>query len=197
MTRHHRKSKHHKKKRLPFWKAVSRYGFGNALSYELRKPRRYPRYPIWFIPMLVSMVILAIILYNYPIDFLILLFYILELIVVGYMMYRLIKRLDRIKIRRGNLLRLWGLKILSGLISVIGILIIYYVLVMFFWSSLEIILNQEGIISQIVMFGNEWNTPFVIPFMFLIIGGGLLFIGAYLLFKFKMKAGNVIWVGRF
>jgi hypothetical protein len=141
------------------------------------------------------MVILAIILYFYPIDNLPLLFYILELIVVGYMMYRLIKILDRIRIR-GSLLRLWGLKILSALISVIGIVIIYYVLVLFFLSSFEMLLNQQGIISQIVMFGNDWNTPFVIPFMLLIIGGGLLFIGAYLLFKFKMKSGNVIWVGR-
>lgn len=194
MARGHRG--HHHKKRLPFWKAVSRYGFGSALSYELRKPRRYPRYPIWFIPMLISMVILAFILYYYPIDYLPILFYILELIVVGYLMYRLLKRLNRFRIK-GNLLRLWGLKILSALVSVIGVIIIYYVSILFLFTSIEILLNQESLITQIMIFGNEWNTPFVIPFLFIIIGVGLLFIGAYLLFKFKMKTGNVIWVGRF
>lgn len=192
MARHNRRRpiKHHRKKRLPFWKAVNRYGFGNALRYELRNPRRYPKYPIWFIPMLISMVIIAIILYYQPIDYVPILFYILEIIAVGYMMFRLLKRFDRIRIR--GTLQLWGLRLLSVVVSVIGIIIIYYVLFAFFLTSLEIILNQEGLISQVVMFGNEWHTPLVIPFMFLIIGSGLLIIGAYLLFKFKIRAGHIV-----
>jgi hypothetical protein len=110
-------------------------------------------------------------------------------------MYRLIKRLDRIGIK-GSLMRLWGLKLLSGLVSIIGIYIIYMVLFSFLLTSFEVLLNQKSTISQIVILGNEWNTPFVIPFMLLIVGCGLLFIGGYLFFKFKLKSGNVIWVGR-
>jgi len=192
----YRKPRRHHKKRLPFWKAVNRYGFGNALSYELKHKRRYPKYPIWFIPLLVSMIVVAIILFYFPNELISLLFYILELIAVGYMIIRLLFSINRIRIR-GSLLRLWGLRLLSALVSAVGLMIIFYVLFAFFLTSLEILLNQEGLISQVVMFGNEWNTPLVIPFMLLIIGCGLLFIGAYLMFKFKMKSGNVIWIGRF
>ena len=189
-------ARHHKKKRLSFWKAVSRYGFSNAFSYEIRKPRRYPEYPIWFIPLIISMVIIAIILYYYPMYFISYLFYILEIIVVSYMMFRLLKRLNRIRIS-GNLLRLWGLRLLSGLVSAFGIFILIYVYIAFLIVPFENFLGQTSIISHMIVFGYQWNTPFIIPLALEIIGFSLCLIGAYLLFKFKMKAGQVIWVGRF
>jgi len=57
-------------------------------------------------------------------------------------------------------------------------------------------LNQESIFSMIITFGYAWHTPYIIPLFLEVIGLGLCIIGAYLLFKFKMKSGNVIWVGR-
>ena len=60
----------------------------------------------------------------------------------------------------------------------------------------NVLLGQESIISHIVTFGYQWNVPYIIPFGLEIIGLGLCLIGAYLLFKFKIKSGNVIWVGR-
>lgn len=195
MTRYHH-GHHHHKPRIPFWEGVKRFGFLNALKYEFRHPRRYPWYPFWFTPMIVPILILAVILFLYANDYLSYLFYLLEIIVVGYMMYRLIKRLDRIHIR-GSLLRLWGLRLLSVLVSAIGLVMLYFILIMFFLAPLETLLNQESAITQFVMFGNQWNTPFVIPLIFEVIGIGLLLIGAYLLFKFKMHSGNVIWIGRF
>jgi len=181
---------------MKFWEAVRKIGFKRALSYEIRHPRHHPWYPIWFYPMLLSMIIIAIIFYYYPIDYVPYLFYILEIIIVSYLMYRLLKRLNRIRIR-ASLLRLWGLKILSGLVSVIGLIIIYFVLISFLFVPFESLLNQESIITQFVTFGHQWNTPYVIPLLLEIIGIGLCAIGAYLLFKFKMQAGQVIWVGRF
>ena len=198
MGRPHKKSRRHphRKHRMKFWEAVRENGFIRALRFEIKHPRHYPWYPIWFYPMLISMVIIAIILYYYPIDYVPILFYILEIIAVGYMMYRLLKRLNRIRIR-ASLLRLWGLKILSGLVSAIGIIIVIFVWISFMIIPLERLLNQESIITQFITFGHQWNTPYVIPLLLEIIGIGLCAIGAYLLFKFKMKSGQVIWIGRF
>jgi hypothetical protein len=197
MARFHRKNyKSHYDHKLPFWKATGRYGFLNALKYEFKHPRKYPYYPIWFIPMIISMVLIAIISYFYSNGYLSFIFYLFEIIAIGYMLFRLLLNLNRIRIK-GDLLRLWGLKILSGIISAIGIIIIFFVWIMFFIAPLEMLLNQESIISQLVIFGNEWNTPYVIPLFLEVIGIGLCFIGAYLLFKFKMRSGNVIWIGRF
>lgn len=197
MGRPHKKSRRHphRKHRMKFWEAIRKIGFKRALSYEIRHPRHYPWYPIWFYPMLISMVIIAIILYYYPIDYAPYLFYILEIIIVGYMMYRLLKRFDRIKIR-GSILKLWGLKILSGLVSAIGLVILYFVLISFFLTPFEILLNQESLITQMVTFGYQFNIPFIIPLLLSIIGIGMCAIGAYLLFKFKITSGNIIWVGR-
>jgi len=196
MNRHHKKgSRRYRPRRNHFWRGVKRYGFTSALKWEFKHPRKYPQYPIWFIPMLVSMVILSIILYFYPIDNLPILFYILEIIVVSYMMFRLLKRLHRIRIK-GDLLRLWGLKILSALITAFGFVIIYFNLVMFMLVPVESLLNQKSIITDIVTFGHQWHTPFIVPLALESIGLGLIIIGAFLLFKFKMQSGNVIWVGR-
>jgi len=174
---------------------VKKYGFTRALRWEFKHPRKYPQYPFWFFPMIISMVIIAIFLYFYTVAYLPIVFYVFELIVIGYLIFRLIKRLNRIRIK-GSILRLWGLKILSLLISGIGILLIYYTMFMFFLTSIETLLYQKSLISEIVFFGHQFNTPLVIPLALLIVGVGLCIIGAYLLFKFKMKSGNVIWVGR-
>ena len=194
MTKRRIKPRRHKK-RLPFWKAVKHFGFRNALSYELRNPRRYPRYPIWFNPMLISMVILATILYFYPIDYIPILFYILEIIVVSYMMFRLIKRLDRIRIK-GSLLSLWGLRLLSGVVSAFGLYILLYVYFTILIYPFISFLGEKSIITYLVIFGYQWNTPFITPLALEVIGVGLCLIGAYLLFKFQMKSGNIIWIGR-
>ena len=178
-----------------FWKGVKKYGFKSALKWELTHPRKYPQYSIWFIPLLISMVILAIILYFNSLDYVSYLFYILEIIAVGYMMLRLLKRLNRIRIK-GDLMRLWGLRLLSALVSGFGLFIIIYVWITFLIYPLESTLGQKSIMTDIIVFGYQWNTPNIIPLALEVVGLGLCLIGAYLLFKFKMKSGNVIWVGR-
>ncbi|MFO7678140.1 MAG: hypothetical protein R6V50_07165 [Thermoplasmatota archaeon] len=185
----------HRKPRIPFWKAVKRFGFMNSLKFELRKPRRYPRYPIWFIPLLISMVLLAIILYFYPIDYLPILFYILQVIVVSYLIFRLLKRFNRIRVKKRNLLRQWGLKVLSALISVIGICMIYYLFIFVLLMPLESLMGHESFITHIMVFGYQWNTPYIIPLALLTVGIGLLFIGAFLLFKFTITVSDFI-IGR-
>lgn len=185
----------HRKPRIPFWEAVKRFGFMNSLKFELRKPRRYPRYPIWFIPLLISMVLLAIFLYFYPMDYLPILFYILQVIVVSYLIFRLLKRLNRIRVKKHNLLRLWGLKLLSALVSVIGICMIYYLFIFVLLMPLESLLGHESFITHIMVFGYQWNTPYIIPLGLLTIGIGLLFIGAFLLFKFTVRVSDFI-IGR-
>lgn len=178
-----------------FWKGVKKYGFISALKWEFKHPRRYPLYPIWYFPLLISMIIISVILYFYPIDYMSTIFYISEIIAVGYLIFRLIKRLDRIRIK-GSALRLWGLRLLSALVSAIGILILFYVWVSFLIMPFESFLGQQSIISHLVVFGYQWSTPFIIPLALEVIGLGLLLIGAYLLFKFKITSGNIIWVGR-
>jgi len=191
-----RGKRHHNnhKKRLPFWRAVSRWGFSNAFRYELRHPRRYPYYPIWFIPLVITWVLIAIFLYYYYLDILIILFYVIEIILASYLMYRLIKRFDKIRIR-GSLLRLWGLKILSGLISALGIYLLIFMLLMFPLAIIENLVGGASLFTSIITFGYQWHTPYVIPLLVEIIGIGLCMIGAYLLFKFKIQSGNIIWVG--
>jgi hypothetical protein len=200
MNKYHRKIKRleknkYKKKTSSFWKAVSRYGFGDTWKYEMKHPRRYPRYPLWFIPILISMVIISVIQFFFNIEYLPLAFYVLEIVAVSYLLIRLVKRFDRIKIN-GSYLRLFGLRILSGLISAFGIILLFFTYFTYTFSMLETMVNQTSFFSQIITFGYEWNTPYIVPLLLEMIGLGLCIIGAYLLFKFKMKSGNVIWVGR-
>lgn len=193
MARHHRKPR--RSRRNYFWKGVKRYGFMSSLKWEFKHPRKYPQYPIWFIPMLISMVIIAIILFFHPLEYIPILFYILEIIVVSYMMFRLIKRLNRIRFK-GNTLRLFGLKILSGLITVFGLFLLYFTWISFMIVPFEKLLNQESFITQIMTFGHQWQTPYIVPLGLEVIGIGLCVIGAYLLFLFKINTGHFIWVGR-
>ncbi len=198
MVRQKRKPRRHHsrpKRRLPFWEAVNRYGFSSALRYEFRTPRKYPKYPIWFIPMIVSMVFIAIILMLYPIDYFPYIFYLFEIIVVGYLIYRLLKKFDRIRIRGSNL-RLYGLKMLSALVSLFGIYLITIPLIFIPFSFFERAINQESIFTQITTFGSQWHTPYIVPLFLMILGFGLCLIGSYLFFKFQRGSGNIIWVGR-
>jgi len=60
----------------------------------------------------------------------------------------------------------------------------------------ESVFNQESIISQIITFGSQWQTPYIVPLFLEIFGIGLCVIGAYLFFKFQRLTGGFIWVGR-
>lgn len=168
MTRYHRKPRRPRrhKKRLPFWKAATKYGFRRALKYEIDHSRRYPLYPIWFFPTIILMFLIAIILMNYYIDFLPIIFYISEVIVVGYLAIRLLKRLDRIRIKRRNHLRLFGLRILSGLVSIFGIFLLIFTWISFPIAQFESLFNQETIFTRIVTFGSQWQEVFPILFLF-------------------------------
>jgi len=174
---YYRRKKYHRTKRLSFWKSVPRYGFHNAWQYEKRHPRHYPLYPLWFSPTLIAMVVIAVILLFYNIEYLPMLFYLLEIVVISYLLFRLIKKLDKINIKR-SILRLYGLKILSVLISVFGIYILLFTVFTFTFSMLETMLNQESIFSMIITFGYAWHTPYMIPLFLEVIGLGLCIIEA-------------------
>ena len=83
MTKRNRKSRRspHPKTRMKFWEAVKKIGFKRALRYEIRHPPKYPKYPIWFIPMLISMVVIAVFLFFIPIEYLPILFYLFEIVI--------------------------------------------------------------------------------------------------------------------
>ena len=101
MAKRGRKPKRHshRKPRMKFWEAVKKIGFKRAFRYEIRHPRKYPWYPIWFYPMLISMVALAVFLFFIPIGYLPFLFYLFEIIIIFYMVFRVLKRFNRIRIK--------------------------------------------------------------------------------------------------
>ena len=115
-------------------------------------------------------------------------FYICEIIIISYLMFKLLKRLD--KIYFGNDLRLFRLKILSGLISFIGILIFTFMMIV------PVFALFDTNISSILHFGTTFHLPLTSTIFFGTIGFGMTIIGAYLYFKFQRKTGNLVWFGR-
>jgi len=175
-----------------------------------RKISRF-RIPIWFLVIFVTLIVITIIESLYVIkifslDVLGIIFYLLEMIVIGYVFYRLLKRFDRIHI--GTDMSLFGLRILSGIISVIGA----YFLIMFLIFGLPILLsdlssNLEsmqwmynifgiGPLFSIFTFGIRFGLPYTGLILYISITLGMVLIGGYLFFKFQRRTGRFIWVGK-
>ena len=188
MRRYRRKPR----KPLTFWEAVKKYGFWNNLFYRIRKARISP----WFYLSIIMMIIIPIILAYYYIDILVIIFYLFEIIAVGYLVWKLLKKLDRIRVNRRNHLRLFGLKMLSGLVSAFGIILLVYVWISFPFAFIGIIYNSDSLLAQIFTFGSQWNVPYIIPLFLEVFGLGLCIIGAYLFFKFQRLTGRFVWFGR-
>jgi hypothetical protein len=95
----------------------------------------------------------------------------------------LLFKLDRISTH--NTLRLWGLRILAGIIAFFGI----YILILLWISSM--------LYSMFYPFYPKMDSTitFLSYLPFLIPGIGLAGIGAYLEFKFKLGSGVIVYRG--
>ena len=108
-------------------------------------------------------------------------FYIFEVFGTLYLILRTFKWASRIGVSSD--LSLFGLRILSSIVAVMGAFLLYLALGSFFTSA---------------VFYPE-STPISNAFsIFLgVLGLGLVLLGSYLIFRFKLKSGKVVWVGRF
>jgi len=195
---YHREPPYHnseKKDKKDFWDRrykeygrTKRYTLPQTLRYKLRKIRIHP----WILITLVIMFVIAIIHQFYEIQIsgidLSVIFYLLELIVVLYLMFRLIKISDRIHV--GSDLRLFGLRMLSGFVSFIGIFLLW----MMFFGSLFAFFDKN--LASFFYFGAQFRLPFFVQTLFYGVSLGLVVIGAYLYFKFQRRTGNFVWFGR-
>lgn len=206
MTGYYKRKTHYSRK-LSFTESINKYGFLNALTYRIKKLG----IPPWFLLALIGLFSIPVINWYYQIkvfstEVLPTLFYILEILVVGYIMFRLLKRLDRIYISSN--LRLFGLRILSGIIGGIGA----YLSILFLMFGMPIIMmgtmgNFEtirsmysffglGFLVDIFFFGNSFYLPFTGVILYMVVALSLSIIGGYLFFKFQRKSGQFVWVGR-
>lgn len=199
-ARFHRRHFHQHEK-LGLIASIKRYGFLSAITYRIRKSR----IPIWFWLSLIGLIIIPIIMVYYRIDFLSIIFYLLEIIVIGYLMFKLLKRLDRIYV--GNDMRLFGLRMLSGIISGIGIymsfifLIFGMPIVMSGMNNLEATKTMYGFLGlspfvSLFTFGMDFGLPLAGVILFISIALGMAIIGGYLFFKFQRRTGRFVWFGR-
>lgn len=191
--RKHKKHKKHKKK----------YTLVQTIRYKLRKLR----IPPGFIISLILLFIMGGIHQVIKIDFLPTIFYIVEFVVMGYIIMWLIKKFDRISVH--NNLRLFGLRMLSGIIGLIGC----YFLFLFLFFGYPILIN--GILTNewdtmltfyqfmglesfygIFTFGLDFGLPMTGMIIYISFMAGLMIIGGYLFFKFQRKTGDFVWFGR-
>ena len=165
-----------------------KYTLWQIINYKCRKAT----IPVWFLITLIIMITIAVIHQFYIIKILSydisIIYYICEVIVIGYLMFRLLKKFDNIHV--GSDLRLFGLRMLSGLISFIGILIFFFMMIAPFFA-----LFDENM-AFVVLFGSSFHLPLTGTILFGTIGVGMSIIGAYLYFKFQRRTGEFVWFGR-
>jgi len=210
MARHHRRPHrhyhsnrkyYHHHEKLGLMDSIKKYGFWNAITYRIKKLRT----PLWFWLSLIGLIVILIIMMNYEIGFLSIIFYLLEIIVLGYLIFLLLKKLDRIYV--GSDMRLFGLRILSGIISAIGIYMLFIFLifgipiVMSGMTDLEMTKQLGNLFGlspfvSLFTFGMEFGLPLAGIIFYLSITLGMAVIGGYLFFKFQRRTGQFVWFGR-
>jgi len=182
--------------------------YNNKLNYNLHKLKYKfnKKIPLGFISSLIGLIIIGVLhqSISFKISFidLPLIFYILEIIILGYLIFWSLKKSDRIRIDSN--LRLFGLRILSGIMSLVGI----YLLIFFFIFGYPLLLinsNQIGMVYTalglgelytIFTFGKDFGLTYTGLIIYLGILFGLTLIGGYLFFKFKRSTGDFIWFGK-
>lgn len=188
--------------KLNFLDSMKKYGFWNALTYRIKKSR----ISIWYFVCFIAMIILALLQQFFTIKIvsidLSFFFYIFEIIVVGYVIFWLLKKFDRISIH--NDMRLFGLRILSGILSFVGI----YFLFIFLMFGLPVIMSNSswtremyqfmglGIFYSLFSFGSDFGLPLTGVVLYIGLMLGLALIGGYLFFKFQRRTGRFVWFGR-
>jgi ADP-ribose pyrophosphatase YjhB (NUDIX family) len=182
-----------KKKHKQFFKQDKKrrkrkYSIWQKIKYRSRKAR----IPLWFLLCFIAMILVAIIHQYYVIKIatvdLSIFFYILEIIVIGYVVFWLIKRFDRIRVH--NNMRLFGLRILSLLLGFTGLALFYFI----FIGPVFALFDEN--IASVLYFGADFGLPLTGKIFFTVFGLGLSIIGCYLFFKFKRKTGQFVWFGR-
>ena len=198
--------KNHKRRKLTFHESVKKYGIWKSITHRIKKAR----IPKWFWIASIVMIITGVISSLYKItissiDILPIIFYISEIAVVGYLLFGLLKKLDKIHI--GSNIRLFGLRILSIIIIFIGgvitltLLMYYFTRYIWFGSFYTYVENPEKYVRieeplPFFNFGIDFGIPLAGQIFLMMIGIGFLIIGAYLLFKFKRRTGTFHWIGR-
>jgi len=196
------KSDKHKPLFSVFKKHSRKYHILRKLKYKIRKTHL----PTYFLISLIAMILIGIIHQFFIISIatidLSFFFYIFELIVVGYIILWLLKKFDRIKVHSD--MRLFGLRILSGILSFIGLYLLFMFMIFGFPiifsspTSLKQIYSLMGLggIYSVFSFGEDFRLPLTGVIVFLGIILGLVIIGGYLFFKFKRRTGPFVWFGR-
>lgn len=104
--------------------------------------------------------------------------YIFVALATIYLIYKLFLIASRIRVTSD--LRLWGLRILSGLVFIVGILFLAGVLM----SYVVLALTPEKLD----------NPAFMSVFVFFgVLGLGLIFLSSYLIFRFMLKSGVIVY----
>ena len=200
MNKHHHKKKRHSKRR---------YTLSETFLYKLKRfYRKTPKSILFSIPLLLILPLLKIYLVEQSLgDMSVLIdiiFYISLVVYFSHIMIRFLKRMDRIYV--GSDLRLFGLKILSGIISFVG----GYLSITFLWFGLPLLMMAEtsfesmrfiysflglGFLIDIFTFGSEFYLPYTGIIIYLVITLGLAVTGGYLFFKFQRRTGQFVWFG--
>ena len=179
-----------------------KYSIWQTIRYKCRKAG----IPLWFILCFIAMFLVALIHQIQEIKAALIdlsvIFYILEAIVIGYIAFWLLKKFDRIRVY--NNMRLFGLRILSGIFSAIGVCLIFIFLIV----GMPVVLNGStsmkefygfmglGSIYSLFSFGADFGLPLAGIIIYLGIILSLALIGGYLFFKFQRKTGRFVWFGR-
>jgi hypothetical protein len=175
---------YHKKRRRP-----RQYTLWQTIRYKFRRAK----VPFWMY-IIILMIVIAIVNIFYEVKILsidiTILFYILEIILISIVMFKILIKLDSIYVDSD--LRLFGLRILSGLVSFIGFIILFYFV--FFAPIFSLI--DRGMYNA-VFFGSLINLPYLGYFIYIVVSFSLIIIGAYLFFKFQRRTGQIVWFGRF
>jgi len=200
-------SSHHKKKSKSYKthdrrRRFKKYTLWQTFKYRLRRLG----IPLGFLYSIVLIIIFYFLYQVYSNGVLAIIFYILEIVIIFYIMFAILKKLDRISIH--NDLRLFGLRLLGGIIGAIGIYLFF--LFMIFGMPLIMMLEYSNL-SSMISFYNMIGVGFMVPiftlgldaglpltgfFIYFGIIIGLMLIGGYLLFKFKRRSGQFVWFGR-
>lgn len=129
-----------------------------------------------------------------------LIFYLAEIVLVFSLVWAAIKKMGRIRMRSD--MSLYLAKILSGVLTVIGIYIFWTFWIIGFSNILAANFSKSffeflglGDLYYIATFGTEFGLPLTGMIIYITIGFGLIFSGGYLFFKFQRSTGLFIWHG--
>ena len=154
-----------------------RHPHPHRVSFRLPRLLRFVKIPLLIILILVVEFFVLRSLFDYTI-------YILAAIVAIFLDWKIFQRVSRIRVHTDA--RLFGLKLLSGLIAGAGgvlLVVLFFMVFPFFWNP----------------FNPPWsptNPPVTVIVAEIFIGTfalGLILVGAFLEFKFMRRAGIIIF----